>query len=131
MRKYHNTSQETSFLYVFTKKVSKKFGSLVKTYYLCIAIQKSLNWCTSKEVLERWQSGRLHRSWKPTYWEVPGVRIPLSPLLQCRNLLIISLLRHFSFLLKPRIKPISIWKTRRQAKDSLLMFHNIYEEFLL
>ena len=29
--------------------------------------------------LERWQSGRLHRSWKPTYWEVPGVRIPLSP----------------------------------------------------
>ena len=31
-------------------------------------------------LLERWQSGRLHRSWKPTYWEVPGVRIPLSPL---------------------------------------------------
>ena len=32
-----------------------------------------------KQTLERWQSGRLHRSWKPTYWKVPGVRIPLSP----------------------------------------------------
>ena len=32
-----------------------------------------------KQLLERWQSGRLHRSWKPTYWKVPGVRIPLSP----------------------------------------------------
>ena len=31
------------------------------------------------KTLERWQSGRLHRSWKPAYWEVPGVRIPLSP----------------------------------------------------
>ena len=30
--------------------------------------------------MERWQSGRMHRSWKPAYWEVPGVRIPLSPL---------------------------------------------------
>ena len=30
--------------------------------------------------LERWQSGRLRRSWKPLNWEVPGVRIPLSPL---------------------------------------------------
>ena len=29
---------------------------------------------------ERWQSGRLRRSWKPLNWEVPGVRIPLSPL---------------------------------------------------
>ena len=32
------------------------------------------------KLLERWQSGRMHRSWKPAYWEVPGVRIPLSPL---------------------------------------------------
>ena len=31
-------------------------------------------------VLERWQSGRLRRSWKPLYCEVPGVRIPVSPL---------------------------------------------------
>ena len=29
--------------------------------------------------LERWQSGRLRRSWKPLSWEAPGVRIPLSP----------------------------------------------------
>ena len=28
---------------------------------------------------ERWQSGRLRRSWKPLSWEAPGVRIPLSP----------------------------------------------------
>ena len=28
---------------------------------------------------ERWQSGRLRRSWKPLNWEVPGVRIPLFP----------------------------------------------------
>ena len=28
---------------------------------------------------ERWQSGRMHWSWKPAYREVPGVRIPLSP----------------------------------------------------
>ena len=34
--------------------------------------------------------------------------LPLSPLLQCRSLLIISSLRHFSFLLKPKIIPISI-----------------------
>ena len=34
----------------------------------------------AREVLERWQSGRSRRSWKPLYWEVPGVRIPLSPL---------------------------------------------------
>ena len=34
-------------------------------------------------LLERWQSGRMHRSWKPAYWEVPGVRIPLSP--QCSD----------------------------------------------
>ena len=35
---------------------------------------------SEKEVLERWQSGRLRRSWKPLYCEVPGVRIPVSPL---------------------------------------------------
>ena len=35
---------------------------------------------SDKEVLERWQSGRLRRSWKPLYCEVPGVRIPVSPL---------------------------------------------------
>ena len=35
---------------------------------------------SDKEVLERWQSGRLRRSWKPLYREVPGVRIPVSPL---------------------------------------------------
>ena len=35
---------------------------------------------SEKEVLERWQSGRLRRSWKPLYREVPGVRIPVSPL---------------------------------------------------
>ena len=29
--------------------------------------------------MERWQSGRLRRSWKPLSWEAPGVRIPLSP----------------------------------------------------
>ena len=29
--------------------------------------------------LERWQSGRMHWSWKPAYRKVPGVRIPLSP----------------------------------------------------
>ena len=29
--------------------------------------------------LERWQSGRLRRSWKPLSCEAPGVRIPPSP----------------------------------------------------
>ncbi len=28
---------------------------------------------------ERWQSGRMRRSWKPLRWKPPGVRIPLSP----------------------------------------------------
>ena len=50
-----------------------------KKSYLCIAFEKEHFW---KEVLERWQSGRSRRSWKPLYWEVPGVRIPLSPLKQ-------------------------------------------------
>ena len=45
--------------------------------YLCNAFNKKHFW---KEVLERWQSGRLRRSWKPLYCEVPGVRIPVSPL---------------------------------------------------
>ena len=44
--------------------------------YLCNAFNKKHFW---KEVLERWQSGRLRRSWKPLYREVPGVRIPVSP----------------------------------------------------
>ena len=35
---------------------------------------------SDKGVLERWQSGRLRRSLKPLYCEVPGVRIPVSPL---------------------------------------------------
>ena len=36
---------------------------------------------TSDEgVLERWQSGRLRRSWKPLKVTLPGVRIPPSPL---------------------------------------------------
>ena len=29
--------------------------------------------------LERWQSGRMRRSWKPLICEGPGVRIPLFP----------------------------------------------------
>ena len=33
--------------------------------------------------LEKWQSGRMHWSWKPAYWEVPGVRIPPSPQNNC------------------------------------------------
>ena len=32
--------------------------------------------------LERWQSGRMRRSWKPLICEGPGVRIPLFPLKQ-------------------------------------------------
>ena len=34
---------------------------------------------------ERWQSGRLRRSWKPLTVKGPGVRIPLSPLSTVRN----------------------------------------------
>ena len=34
---------------------------------------------------ERWQSGRLRRSWKPLSWEAPGVRIPLSPQHKMKN----------------------------------------------
>ena len=33
---------------------------------------------------ERWQSGRMHWSWKPAYSNVPGVRIPLSPQKPCQ-----------------------------------------------
>ena len=29
--------------------------------------------------MERWLSGRKHRSWKPAMWKHPWVRIPLSP----------------------------------------------------
>ena len=44
--------------------------------------QNKVYFCTR---LERWQSGRLRRSWKPLYREVPGVRIPLSPLYGCSS----------------------------------------------
>ena len=38
---------------------------------------KYLYFCSP--LLERWQSGRMHWSWKPAYSNVPGVRIPPSP----------------------------------------------------
>ena len=44
---------------------------------------KYLYFCSP--LLERWQSGRMHWSWKPAYREVPGVRIPLSPLKSTEN----------------------------------------------
>ena len=43
LRKTHTFQQKTRFLKEFLKKVEKKFGSFTKSYYLCIAIQKSLN----------------------------------------------------------------------------------------
>ena len=43
LRKTHTFQQKTRFLKDFLKKVEKKFGSFTKSYYLCIAIQKSLN----------------------------------------------------------------------------------------
>ena len=43
LRKTHIFQQKTRFLKDFLKKVEKKFGSFTKSYYLCIAIQKSLN----------------------------------------------------------------------------------------
>ena len=49
----------------FSKIVWKIFGGLWKMLYFC--------------PLERWQSGRLRRSWKPLSCEAPGVRIPPSP----------------------------------------------------
>ena len=48
--------------------------------YLCTFAPLLTKSTSDKEVLERWQSGRLRRSWKPLYCEVPGVRIPVSPL---------------------------------------------------
>ena len=50
---------------VCEKIFQKIFGGLRKMIYFC--------------PLERWQSGRLRRSWKPLSCEAPGVRIPPSP----------------------------------------------------
>ena len=36
-------------------------------------------WVITTFGAESWQSGRMRRSWKPLYREVPGVRIPHSP----------------------------------------------------
>ena len=48
------------------KKHKNSFENRIKSLYL-------------HPHLERWQSGRLRRSWKPLNCEVPGVRIPPSP----------------------------------------------------
>ena len=62
----------------FRCKITIKIPHTQKNFKIICTIQK-------KAVLlqpiskERWQSGRLRRSWKPLSWEAPGVRIPLSP----------------------------------------------------
>ena len=41
--KVRTFTQKIAFPESFSKKNKKKFGSFTKSYYLCIAIQKSLN----------------------------------------------------------------------------------------
>ena len=50
--------------YFFKKSVKKIWSNQFSVLLLCP---------------ERWQSGRLRRSWKPLSCEAPGVRIPPSP----------------------------------------------------
>ena len=60
---------------------TKIFGSYKNMLYFC--------------PLERWQSGRLRRSWKPLCCEAPGVRIPPSPLWIVYKKLIFNLVDFF------------------------------------
>ena len=56
---------------------AETFAQFNIKHYFCTRFKKPSY--SHPTELERWQSGRMHRSWKPAYWEVPGVRIPLSP----------------------------------------------------
>lgn len=61
---------------IISRKKCRNVCRFENDSYLCSALREKHYW---KVVLERWQSGRLRRSWKPLYCEVPGVRIPVSP----------------------------------------------------
>ena len=52
-------------------------NSLSKVYFFSYSVVVFQSIATFAS--EKWQSGRMHWSWKPAYREVPGVRIPLSP----------------------------------------------------
>ena len=63
-------SADFVFCYIHKKNTCKILGCWVMFTLLTTA---------SHIVLGRWQSGRMHWSWKPAKCELPWVRIPLSP----------------------------------------------------
>ena len=73
-----NNTLFSAFLWVVSHYLSKSEKNRLK---ICTPQKKALilHSLLKRTLQERWQSGLMHRSWKPTYREVPGVRIPLSP----------------------------------------------------
>ena len=117
----------------FLKKKKKGF---VFSKISCIFASLLKKSTSLKEVLERWQSGRMRRSWKPLYWKVPGVRLPLSPLKGvCHGFtpFLFITIQKSSCLLKPLLlyfkKELGIVFAKRWPKnhafDSLLLWKNI------
>ena len=85
-----------------SKKYSRKFADskIMRTFASPLR-----NKALSKRVLERWQSGRLRRSWKPLCCEAPGVRIPVSPRRECKFRKV-KVLRDFFFIGQHRCFPL-------------------------
>ena len=72
---------------------------------------------------ERWQSGLLRRSWKPKYWKVPGVRIPLFPQAMIRKQVRCIQNRQRSVILYPPIgkyeqAPIPYWRIKKNESQN-------------
>ena len=67
---YENSAPQLNNTAEINRKPDEKFPVSFWKFKLIVYF------CTH---LERWQSGRLRRSWKPLTVTGPGVRIPLSP----------------------------------------------------
>ncbi len=83
----------------------KNISEIKKGCYICNRIEKLL-----RDLLEKWQSGRLRQSWKLLTVTGPGVRIPLSP--QRKTETIVSVF----FLLYGSSKVPTFERDRKQKK---------------
>ena len=81
VERYYPNTANTHFFCLRIHFFLKKFAYMHFLLYLCSRFWKT----RVLHALERWQSGRLRRSWKPLSWEAPGVRIPLSPQHKMKN----------------------------------------------
>ena len=72
-------SPPVSFLLASTRRRAAVLAMFICSTVSLLSKLLSGSW-RPKIAAERWQSGRLRRSWKPLSWKAPGVRIPFSPL---------------------------------------------------